>query len=176
MEGALRGQPLSVVVRALTPDDYDALRAIRLEALRLHPANFAADPAQEDTFSKEQWLARLASAVTFGGFVDGALSGLVVFSRPASRKLAHTGDLGAMYVRDAARGTGLAGALMQAVLDHAAKEVEQIKLSVNAENSRAIRFYERHGFALIGRIPRSLNIDGRFYDDLLMLRRVAIDD
>jgi ribosomal protein S18 acetylase RimI-like enzyme len=161
------------LVRPLTPDDYDALRAIRLEALRLHPANFAADPEQEEAFTKAQWLARLAAAISFGGFIDGKLSGLVVFSRPASRKLAHTGDLGAMYVRDGARGTGLADAMMQAVLDQAAKEVEQIKLSVNAQNPRAIRFYERHGFTVIGRIPRSLNIDGKFYDDFLMLRRVA---
>lgn len=167
---------MSVSVRRLTPDDYEDLRAIRLEALRLNPAYFAADPALEEAFTKEQWLARLATAVSFGGYVDGMLSGLAVFSRPSSPKLAHTGDLGAMYVRDGARGTGLADAMIEAVLDHAEKEVEQIKLSVNAENPRAVKFYERHGFRIIGRIPRSLNIDGRFYDDLLMLRRVSSSD
>jgi ribosomal protein S18 acetylase RimI-like enzyme len=167
---------MSTSVRLLTPEDYDALRAIRLEALRLNPAFFAADPAQEEAFTKGQWLERLATASSFGGFVDGSLAALVVFSRPASRKLAHTGDLGAMYVRDSARGTGLADAMMEALLDHAAKEVEQIKLSVNAENVRAVKFYERHGFRVIGRIPRSLNIDGRFYDDLLMLRPVSSSD
>lgn len=167
---------MSIAVRRLTPDDYEALREIRLEALRLNPAFFSADPAQEEAFSKEQWLARLASAVSFGGFVDDRLCGLVVFSRPASPKLAHTGDLGAMYVRDQARGTGLADAMIEAVLDHAANEVEQIKLTVNSENARAVKFYERHGFRVIGRIPRSLNIDGRFYDDLLMLRAVSSSD
>lgn len=166
----------AISVRPLTPQDYDDFRALRLESLNLYPANFAADPDQEAAFSKEQWLARLATAVTFGGFVDGRLAGMVVFSRPASRKLAHTGDLGAMYVRDHARGSGLANALVEALLDHAAKHVEQIKLTVNAENARAIKFYERHGFCEIGRIPRSLNIDGRFYDDLLMLRRVSSSD
>lgn len=167
---------MSVTVRALNSDDYDALREIRLEALRVYPANFAADPDQEEAFSKEEWLARLASAVSLGGFVDGRISGLVVFSRPKSTKLAHTGDIGAMYVRDAARGTGLADKLLEAVFDVAAGQVEQIKLTVNAENARAIKFYERHGFREIGRIPRSLNISGRFYDDLLMLRRVSSSD
>lgn len=167
---------MSIAVRRLTPDDYEALREVRLEALRLNPAFFSADPAQEEAFSREQWLARLASAVSFGGFVDAALCGLVVFSRPVSPKLAHTGDLGAMYVRDQARGTGLADAMIEAVLDHAANEVEQIKLTVNAENARAVKFYERHGFRVIGRIPRSLNIEGRFYDDLLMLRAVSSSD
>ena len=158
------------------PDDYDALREIRLEALRRYPTNFSADPEQEAAFTKEEWLARLASAVSLGGFVDGRIGGLVVFSRPKSPKLAHTGDVGAMYVRDEARGTGLADKLIEAVLDVAAGQVEQIKLTVNAENARAIKFYERHGFREIGRIPRSLNIDGRFYDDLLMLRKVSSSD
>lgn len=167
---------MSLEVRALDSDDYEDLRAIRLEALRLHPANFAADPDQEAAFSKDEWLARLASAVSFGGFVDGRIAGLVIYSRPKSPKLAHTADLGAMYVRDEARGTGLADAMIEALIGHAAKEVEQVKLTVNAENARAIKFYERHGFRAIGRIPRSLNIAGRYYDDLLMLRAVSASD
>ena len=167
---------MSVAVRRLTPDDYDALRELRLESLRRHPEFFAADPDQEAAMPKEEWLGRLASAVSFGGFVDGRLSGLLVFSKPSRPKLAHTGDLGAMYVREEARRAGLADALMNAVLDHAATVVEQVQLTVNAENARAIRFYERHGFRPIGRIPRSLNIGGRYYDDLLMLRAVSSSD
>ena len=122
---------------------------------------------------KEEWLKRLASASSFGGFIDGKLSGMVVFSRPSRPKLAHTGDIGAMYVRDTARGTGLADALMTALLDHASRVVEQVQLTVNAENARAIKFYERHGFREIGRIPRSLHVGDRYYDDLLMFRTVA---
>jgi ribosomal protein S18 acetylase RimI-like enzyme len=167
---------VSIAVRRLVPADYEAMRALRLESLHAHPEAFAADPEQEAAMGRDEWLARMASAASFGGFVDDVLCGMVVFSRPARPKLAHTGDLGAMYVRGDARGTGLADALIEAALDHAAGEVEQVKLSVNAENARAIRFYERHGFRTIGRIPRSLNIGGRFYDDLLMLRAVSSSD
>lgn len=170
MEGPLRGQRVNLAVRPLTADDYEALREIRLEALRLHPEAFAADPAQEAAMPKAEWLARLASAVSFGGFADGALAGIAVFSRSSRPKLAHTGDLGATYVRDSARGSGLADRLMEALLSHAAGEVEQIKLTVNAENARAVKFYERHGFRTIGRIPNSLRVAGRSYDELLMLR------
>lgn len=167
---------MSVAVRRLNPDDYDALREIRLESLHRHPELFAADPDQEAAMPKEEWLRRLSTAVSFGGFVDGRLSGLLVFSKPSRPKLAHTGDLGAMYVREEARGTGLADALMNAVIDHAANVVEQIQLTVNAENVRAIKFYERHGFRPIGRIPRSLRIGERYYDDLLMFRAVSSSD
>lgn len=167
---------MSIAVRALTPDDHDALRAIRLEALSLHPALFAADLGEETAMTKEDWLARLAGGVSFGGFFDGALSGLAIFTRPARPKLAHTGNLGAMYVRDAARGTGLADALVDALVDYASTVVEQVQLTVNAENARAIKFYERHGFRTIGRIPRSLKVAERYYDDLLMLRVVSLSD
>ena len=173
MEGPLRGQRVNLAVRPLTAEDYEALREIRLEALRLHPEAFAADLAQEEVMSKEQWLARLASATSFGGFVDDALVGIAVFSRSGRPKLAHTGDLGAMYVRESARGSGLADLLMQTLLAHAAGEVEQIKLTVNAENARAVKFYERHGFRAIGCIPNSLRVAGRDYDELLMLRVLA---
>ena len=176
MEAALRGQRVSLAVRRLTPQDYDALRELRLESLRLHPESFAADLAQEENSPREEWLARLASAITFGGFFRDGLSAMVVYSRPTRPKLAHTADLGAMYVREAARGTGLADAMMNAVLDVAAQQVEQIKLTVNAENVRAIRFYERHGFRVVGRIPRSLRVARRDYDELLMLRAVSSSD
>jgi ribosomal protein S18 acetylase RimI-like enzyme len=167
---------VSIAVRRLGPEDYDALRELRLESLHRHPELFAADPDQEAAMPKEEWLRRLSSAVSFGGVVDGRLCGLLVFSQPSRPKLAHTGDLGAMYVREDARGTGLADALMNAVLDHAATVVEQLQLTVNAENARAIRFYERHGFRPIGRTPRSLHVGERYYDELHMLRTVSSSD
>ena len=167
---------MTVSVRPLCDDDYHAFRALRLESLELHPEPFAADLEQERAMTKEQWLARMATGITFGGFVDGVLSGVVVFARPARPKLAHTGEVGAMYVRSSARRIGLADALLEALIDHASRLVEQIRLTVNAENARAIRFYERRGFREIGRIPRSLNIDGKFYDELLMQRPVSASD
>jgi GNAT superfamily N-acetyltransferase len=124
---------MTVAVRLIVPEDYDVFRVLRLESLRLLPDCFAADPVQEEAMPKEEWLKRLASASSFGGFIDGTLSGMVVFSRPSRPKLAHTGDIGAMYVRASAQGTGLADALMTALLDHASHVVEQVQLVVNAE-------------------------------------------
>src|ERR1700743_2144685 len=107
---------MTIAVRLIAPEDYNVFRALRLESLRLLPDCFAADPDQEDAMPKEEWLKRLVSASSFGGFVDGTLSGMVVFSRPSRPKLAHTGDIGAMYVRARAQGTGLADPLMTALL------------------------------------------------------------
>jgi len=157
-------------------DDVDAMRAIRLEMLRLHPEAFAADLETEEAMTSEEIRARAANAAWFGGYVDGVLAGVVVFAKPTRKKIAHTGDLGAMYVRKDHRGTGLADALVEAVIDHAIGLVEQLKLTVNAENPRAIALYERHGFRTVGRIPRSIRVGDRTYDELMMIRAVSATD
>jgi len=167
---------MKIEIRKLTREDVPSLRELRLESLRLHPEAFAADLDIEEAMPLAQWSERLDTATTFGGFVDGALAGFVVFSKPGSKKIRHTGELGAMYVRERARGTGLADALIEALIDQAVNEVEQIKLLVNAENSRAIKVYERHGFRTIGKFPNSLRVGNRTYGELIMLRPVSASD
>lgn len=167
---------MSALIRPLIDADYEALRDIRLEALRLHPENFGADLEREEAFTREEWLTRLATATTLGAFVDGALCGIAVFACPRSGKMGHTGELGAMYVRGRARGTGIADKLVESIIDSAAGKVDQLKLTVNAENARAIRLYERHGFRTVGRMPGTLRANGRSYDELIMFRTVSTTD
>ncbi|MEI9992067.1 MAG: GNAT family N-acetyltransferase [Rhizomicrobium sp.] len=160
-------------VRRLTADDAQALRDIRLEALRLHPTAFSADPDVEGAYPIARWRDWTDTRVWFGAFVDGALAGINAFSTEAtSKKTAHVAHLGAMYVRAAARGSGTADALMTNFIDYAKGRAEQLVLTVESENARAIRLYERHGFTITGRKPRSMKIDGLFYDELEMWRSV----
>lgn len=163
---------MTFIVRKLATADVPALRELRLESLRLHPEYFGADLDVEEVMTVADMTARMGSSVSFGGFVDGALSGMVVFEKPDRKKTGHTGDLGAMYVRESARGSGLADALVKAVIEEAHGKVDQIKLTVNADNPRAIRLYERNGFGEIGRYPDSLRVAGRNYDELIMLRKM----
>ena len=163
-------------VRIARLEDVAAMREIRLEMLRLHPEAFAADLEAEEAMSVADFAARAKTSTTFGGYVDDALAGSVVFVKPIRTKIAHTGDVGAMYVRAAHRGTGLADALLEAVIDHAIGTVEQLKLTVNAENPRAIALYHRHGFQFVGRIPRSIRVGRKTYDELMMIRRLSEAD
>ena len=164
-----------MIVIRLGPRDAEAVRDIRSEALRLHPTAFSADPDIEKKLTLDDWRGRLGASVWFGSIVDGALCAMVVFRTETSGKTKHTGHLGAMYVREAARGTGLADQLIEAILAHASHSVEQILLAVEAENVRAIKLYERHGFRTIGRIPRAILVDGRYYDELQMFRAVSVN-
>ena len=161
----------------LGPDDAEALREIRLEALRLHPTAFSADPDVEGALTIENWREKLATRVWFGARIDGALAGINAFSIDGySKKIAHIGHLGAMYVRAAARGTGLADALVKSFLDYATGKVEQVELTVEAGNAVAIKLYERHGFHTVGRMPRSIQVDGVYYDELQMYRLLSRSD
>lgn len=163
-------------VRLLTSEDAQAMKEIREEALRLHPESFSADAESEAKLTVEDWRGRLEKRTCFGAFRDGALVGIAGYAPKEPKKMAHTGEFGAMYVRQSARGTGAADALIEAALQHAAAHVEQLLLMVTAENARAIRLYERHGFRKIGRIPRSLRVGDRTFDDLLMWRPVSTSD
>jgi RimJ/RimL family protein N-acetyltransferase len=167
------------VVTRLGPDDAALVRELRLELLAAYPANFSADPDFERTLTLDQWRERLASPLRqwFVCRVGDAVAGLCAFSRVGhTKKEAHRGDIGSMYVRAAFHGSGAADALMKAMLDAADDAVELISLHVNAENARAIAFYERYGFRECGRMPRAINVDGRYYDELEMVRFISASD
>jgi len=160
-------------LRVARLQDIAAIRAIRLEMLSLHPEAFCADLDAAEAMTLEDFRANAARVAWFGGYVEDVLAGTVVFSRRGGKKLAHTGELASMYVRKDYRGTGLADALIEAVIDHAIGMVEQIELTVNAENVRAIGLYERHGFVAYGCKPRSIRIGDKTYDEVMMMRRLA---
>jgi RimJ/RimL family protein N-acetyltransferase len=97
--------------------------------------------------------------------IDDELCGFVGFYPLKNPKISHKGLLWGMYVNEKARGTGLAAAMVEAVLEHARGQVEQVMLSVITENERARRFYEKMGFEPYGLERRALRIGDRYYDE-----------
>ncbi|TPQ29142.1 N-acetyltransferase [Bradyrhizobium guangdongense] len=157
-------------IRLLTPADAALFRLIRLEALEVNPEAFASTLERERDLPVTQFEQRLATADVFGAFVDDTLMGVAGFRRHDGRKSAHKADLWGMYVRSAARKTGLGKRLIDAVLAHAAERVEQLHLTVISDNAGAVRLYESAGFVEYGRLPRGLKQDGWYSDEILMAR------
>ena len=91
--------------------------------------------------------AAIGRADIFGGFLDGRLMGIAGFAAQEGTKHAHKGLLWAMYVRSAARKSGLGKILVAAVLDHARGRVEMVQLTVVSENEAARRLYEAMGLS-----------------------------
>ena len=156
-------------IRRLEPPDAALYRDIRLEALQRNSEAFGSTFEYEDAQPLSWFEAALGRAAIFGGFVDGTLAGVAGFAVEEGAKRAHKALLWGMYVRAAARNTGLGKRLVTAVLDHGRGRVEVVKLSVVSENEAARRLYRAMGFVEYGCEPRALKQGGRYYDDVLMV-------
>ncbi len=157
-------------VRRLLADDAAAFQALRLEGFSRHPFQFRVAIEDESSRTLEAAAHRLANEYVVGGPADGPLLGIGGLTRFAGAKLEHKALLWGMYVRDEARGTGLAGAIVEGLLDHARFDgVETVVLTVAADNLRARRLYERWGFTVYGIEPRSFKVDGAYLDEVLMM-------
>jgi RimJ/RimL family protein N-acetyltransferase len=160
------------MIRRLEPSDVDAYRAVRLDALRLHPEAFGASYEDEAALDRAQFTERLAAPgfTRFGAFDEhGSLVGLVGLQMPSGAKQRHKAFLFSMYVDAAHRGAGLAQQLVEAVIA-AAREAGAIvlQLSVSAGNAPAQRLYRRMGFTTYGVERRSLKVCDHFHDEELM--------
>ncbi len=123
------------------------------ELIELWVAAWRATYPDIDFAARRDWLAgRLASLESRGALTlclredaPAALAGFVVID-PS------TGWLDQLCVRPERFGAG-AGATLLGAARRAAPQ--GVRLDVNADNFRALRFYEREGFARIGEGPRS---------------------
>ena len=102
---------------------------------------------------------------------DGHLVGMVDFRRESSLRLDHIGFIGKLYVAPSARGEDLGRTLIYQTLGEARKlgGIKQVKLQLEAGNSRARVLYESFGFEAWGLEPDAVRVDGVYYDDLHMI-------
>jgi len=156
-------------IRRLEISDAALFRDIRLEALQKNPEAFGSTLERENTQPLSWFEARLEARDVFGAFVDGTLVGMAGFSVLENSKEAHKGLLWTMYVRSAARNTGLGRKLVAAVLDHARGRVEMVQLTVVSENESAIRLYRAMGFVEYGYEKKALKYNGRYFDEIHMV-------
>jgi len=159
-----------VEVRRLSASDAVSYRDLRLDGLRAHPEAFGAS-WEEEAAQPLAWFAnRMDRNVIFGGGPAGTsdLRGVVGFYVLDSAKQRHKGVLWGMFVEPEARGTGLAPSLVARVLEHAVQTVEEVRLTVVATNTAAVRLYERAGFEQYGLERRALKIGHDYHDEVLM--------
>jgi ribosomal protein S18 acetylase RimI-like enzyme len=160
----------TISVRRLTPDDAEAYRAIRLEALQRNPEAFGST-LEAEAVEPTTWFAeRLWSSAVFGAVRQPDLLGIAGFYAQTSAKKRHKGVLWGMYVRPSARGTGVARALVGKVIEHARDHVELLQLAVVSTNEQARRLYANSGFSEYGLEPRALKHGGEYFDQVLMVR------
>jgi RimJ/RimL family protein N-acetyltransferase len=105
---------------------------------------------------------------------DGEWLAIGGLSHETRSKLAHKGLVWGMYTAPAARGTGAAARILDQ-LEAAARELglRQLQLTLMADNARARRVYERHGYVLYAIEPDAVRRDdANHVDDALMWKRL----
>jgi GNAT superfamily N-acetyltransferase len=149
-----------IEVRAVTPAQWRILRDLRLAALKEAPYAFASTFEREAAWGESRWREGASSAAWFTAWRDGRAVGLAA----GRRRDDHPPDerhVISMWVEPAARGTGVAEALIHAVAGWAARQGAcGLTLWVADSNPRAAAFYRRLGFAPTGaRQPLPSNPD-----------------
>ena len=135
----------------MAPDAWGRVRAIRLRALADAPDAFGTTLAQDEARPLGEWRARLEDpeAATFLASAGGRDAGLVTV-RPYGESGGPAGLFG-MWVAPEARGQGVGGALVDAVVAWArARGCARVLLDVADANPPAIRLYESRGFRPTG--------------------------
>lgn len=157
--------------RVLTEEDVHTFREIRLEAIKKHPEAFLGAYKVESQEPIEFFLQHLRTDKVVGCFKEDKLLGIVgYYIITPEGKRAHSAKIWGFYIRPDYRGRGFAKKLFRELLDEAEKVAEKVLLKVYAKNKSAIKLYRSLGFQEYGLEKKSLKIDGKYYDDLLMVK------
>ena len=162
-------------LRALEANDAGAFQKLRLFGLQESPSAFGSSYDEEKDRGIEQIQHHLAGSnerVFIGGFQENELVGVVGVGREHGAKGRHLAFVRSIYVAPSARCQGLGRNLLLAALEQASSwhGVEQVTLTVTANNEPAVRLYRSLGFIEIGRMPRALRLGSEYFDELNMVR------
>ena len=158
-------------IRIITEHDVEEFIRIRIEALTREPYAFARAVEDERSRSPESVAPRLR-AVPEGNFVVGAFEGghmvgQAGFVRDEGRKERHKGTIWGVYVTAAARGQGMAKAMLTRLLDRVRSYpgLEQVSLSVSVPQEAARRLYSALGFEVYGYEKHALKVGETYVDE-----------
>lgn len=156
-----------ITIRRVTPDDAEASRNLRLQALQDHPEAFGSSYEEAQHLTVEDFAKRLTNGVTLGAFEGEVHVGTIYVAVNSRIKTRHQAYIHAMYVAPEARGKGIGAQLIQTALDYLREnepQVEDVLLSVAVGNAAAKALYEKMGFVAWGIHPRALKLGERYVD------------
>ena len=165
-----------MLIRPMTPGNADAVLRIYQTGLDTGNASFETTAPPWAAFDAARLADHRHVAVADGddGGGDGAVVGWVAVS-PVSARAVYAGVVEhSVYVDPAARGRGVARALLNALIASTeAAGIWTIQSGIFPENITSIRLHQRKGFRVVGTRERIGQHFGRWRDVVLVERRSA---
>jgi phosphinothricin acetyltransferase len=161
---------MSLAIEAMTPADWDSVRAIYLEGIASGQATFeVAAPTWE------QWDAGHHVFARFVARSGGTVVGWAALS-PVSRRCCYAGVAEvSVYVRAAQRGQGIGRQLLQAIIaDSERHGIWTLQGATFPENTASRQLQQSCGFRELGRRERIAQQHGVWRDTILTERRSPV--
>ncbi|WP_326754132.1 GNAT family N-acetyltransferase [Streptomyces hirsutus] len=164
----MSGAPRAVVV-PLAAEHADQVLAIYQAGIDEGNATFETNAPNWETYDAAKLSEHRFAALDEG---KGAVLGWVAASRVSDR-CAYAGVVEhSVYVHPAARGRGIASALLKALIDSTEQAgIWTIQSGIFPENTASLALHQRHGFRIIGTRERIGHHHGVWRDVVLVERR-----
>ncbi len=158
------------MIGAMTPQDWDAVRAIYLEGIRTGNATF-----EKSAPDWQAWDAGHLKSCRFVARHNSEILGWAALS-PVSGRCVYSGVAEvSVYVAERARGRKIGSRLLDALVTASESEgVWTLQAGIFPENISSIELHKRKGFRIVGTREKLGSMDGRWRDVILMERRSAI--
>lgn len=158
---------MDFIIDSMRPSDWEFVREIYLEGIATGQATFETEAPDWERWDASHWPhCRLVARNGDSVLGWAALS-------PVSKREVYAGVAEvSVYVSAAARGRGVGGALMRALIEASERHgVWTLQSSVFPENQASIGLHLKHGFRELGRRERVARLHGVWRDTVLLERR-----
>ena len=165
---------MSIIIRKLQPHESAVYREVRLACLKNVPQFFGSTYEEEVLNPKFMFETFIETDspdhVMFGAFDQERLIGITGFNRMARQRAMHRGEIVQVYVDSNYRGQNIGEKLIRQALNYGfhLEGIEQVQLSVIANNHTAIRLYEKLGFKTFGIQPNYFKVGDTYLDQQFM--------
>lgn len=165
---------MQIVYRKLESEDASAFRRVRLECLKKFPQSFGTvyedEVGKKKLYFEEMIEQESADIFFFGAFAEDKLIGEAGFVRGNRTKTRHRGEIVAMYVNPNFHGQKIGENLLRELLKAVfeLENIEQVSLTVVADNRSAVRLYERVGFETFGVQKNYFKFGEKYWDQRFM--------
>jgi phosphinothricin acetyltransferase len=157
-------------IDSMRPQDWESVRAIYLEGIATGEATF-----ETEAPDWERWDANHLSHCRLVTRNSDGILGWAALS-PVSRRAVYAGVAEvSVYVAASARGRGVGGALMRALVEASERHgVWTLQSIVFPENHASVALHLKHGFREVGRRERIAQRHGVWRDTIVLERRSSV--